>query len=77
MRNILTSSLKWIGILVILVPVAIIITLLIVPFWSWLESASGLESIGHSGPAEWCYFVIYTLLISAYSWFWFMLKKKS
>jgi hypothetical protein len=30
-------------------------TLMLLPLWRWLESAHGVEAIGHSGPADWCY----------------------
>lgn len=46
-------------VLVISAPVALLGTLLLLPFWRWLEESSGLESIGHSGPASWCYVVVY------------------
>ena len=29
--------------------------LLLLPLWRWVEGATGIESIGHSGPAGWCY----------------------
>jgi len=32
-----------------------VLTVLLVPLWSWLEAGTGIESIGHSGPASWCY----------------------
>ena len=36
-------------------------TLLLFPFWSWLEAVSGIESAGHSGPAGWCYLLVFLL----------------
>jgi hypothetical protein len=47
------------GVLVAGLPVAIVATLLLLPFWSWLEAHFGIESVGHSGPAEWCYLATY------------------
>ncbi|NNE48261.1 MAG: hypothetical protein HKN37_16535 [Rhodothermales bacterium] len=41
------------------VPLALAISLLLVPFWKWVEEQSGMESYGHSGPAGWCYAVSY------------------
>jgi hypothetical membrane protein len=38
-------------------------TVLMFPLWSWLESASGIGSVGHSGPAGWCYWFVFTLLL--------------
>jgi hypothetical protein len=25
------------------------------PFWNWFESATGIESYGHSGPDDWVF----------------------
>jgi len=52
------------AIIIISVPLSILITLLLSPFWSWLESSTGIESLGHSGPAEWCYVVTFLSLVS-------------
>ena len=40
---------------VIALPLAVLITFVLFPFWSWLEKTWGIESVGHSGPAEWCF----------------------
>jgi hypothetical protein len=45
-------------------PVAIVGNFLIFPFWSWFEETTGIESLGHSGPAEWTYFLVYGALIA-------------
>jgi len=29
------------------------------PFWGWFEERTGIESLGHSGPADW----VFTMLI--------------
>ena len=44
-------------------PAAFIITVFTFPFWRWFEAATGLESYGHSGPAEWCYWLVYGVLL--------------
>lgn len=36
-------------------PLSVMLTLLLMPFWRWFEAGSGIESVGHSGPAAWCY----------------------
>jgi hypothetical protein len=46
-------------------PVAIVLGILAFPFWSWVEATSGIEAVGHSGPAEWCYAVTYALVVLA------------
>jgi hypothetical protein len=37
------------------VPVAAALTLVIWPAWGWFETRTGIESLGHSGPADWCF----------------------
>ncbi len=43
--------------------VAVVITFFTFPFWRWFEETSGIESFGHSGPAEWCYLLVYFIVI--------------
>ena len=47
------------GLTVVAVPVALAATLLLYPVWSWLERTTGIESVGHSGPAGWCYLAVW------------------
>ena len=42
---------------VISLPLGIILTIVLLPLWSWVEATTGIESVGHSGPADWCYWV--------------------
>jgi hypothetical protein len=51
-------------IIIISVPLSIVVTIVLSPFWSWLETSTGIESLGHSGPAEWCYLVIFLILVA-------------
>jgi len=44
-------------------PAAFVATVLTFPFWRWLEERFGIEAYGHSGPAEWCFWVVYGLLV--------------
>jgi len=60
-------TLVLLAIAVIAGPSAVIVTVLLSPLWRWVESTTGLESIGHSGPASWCFVVIYILsLLTGY-----------
>ena len=45
-------------------PVAVILTFMLSPFWGWFEAVSGIESMGHSGPSDWCFIVIYVTLVA-------------
>ncbi len=57
----LTRLVSIVALLLALLPFAFLITLLLVPFWRWLEGNFGIEAIGHSGPSEWCYLLVYLL----------------
>jgi hypothetical protein len=45
------------------VPLATVTTLLLFPFWSWVEATFSVEAVGHSGPADWCYWTAYVLWV--------------
>ncbi len=36
-------------------PGTALLTLLLTPLWAWVESRTGIESLGHLGPADWCF----------------------
>jgi hypothetical protein len=60
----LRLGLKVLGIVLISAPVSIVITILLLPLWSWIEASTGIESVGHSGPDEWCYLAIFIVVIT-------------
>ncbi len=49
-------------ILLVCIPLSLVATFILMPLWSWLEARYGIESVGHSGPAEWCYVAVYAIL---------------
>jgi hypothetical protein len=51
------------AVLVIAVPLTLIVTFLLYPLWSWLDVIAGIESLGHAGPANWCYESVYLVLV--------------
>lgn len=51
------------GIIVLDVPVAFVLTMMLVPWWSAIERRTGIESLGHSGPATWCYSLVYACVV--------------
>jgi len=57
-------------------PVAVVLTVIASPFWSWFEGQFGIEAYGHSGPAEWCYLVSYSLLIAICAMIWVRCRKR-
>ena len=62
MKAVIRHSLVSLVLLAVCLPAAFIATLLLSPLWSWIEATYGIESIGHSGPAEWCFYVVYGIL---------------
>lgn len=46
------------------VPAGPALTLVLYPFWSWWEATTGWESVGHSGPADWCYLATWAVLLA-------------
>lgn len=40
-------------------------TVLLIPFWRWLEATTGTELSGHSGPSGGCFIAIYLLILAA------------
>ena len=47
------------AVLVVCMPIAFLITMLLIPLWSWIEATYGIGSIGHSGPSDWCFYLVY------------------
>ena len=64
-------------ILVVTFPVAFMITIITFPFWRWFEETTGIESFGHSGPAEWCFWLVYLLFISVAGIVWLTFRHQS
>jgi hypothetical protein len=66
------------AIAVVNLPIAGIGTLLGIPFWRWLEESTAIESMGHSGPAGWCFVAVYVLTtgVSLACWGWTGLRAK-
>ena len=65
MGHALRLSLKLLGVVLIAVPLSIVTTILLFPMWSWVEASTGIESVGHSGPAEWCYAAVFLVIAAS------------
>ena len=52
-----------IGVLLVSLPMSAVLTLAMLPVWRWLEARYGIESVGHSGPADWCYAVMFVTCV--------------
>lgn len=57
------TFLAFILLAIVSAPVAIITTILTLPLWRWIESTFTIESVGHSGPAGWCYITSYIIIL--------------
>lgn len=44
--------------LVLAVLAGVLLTFFLWPFWDRFEQLTGIESLGHSGPADWCYVIV-------------------
>jgi hypothetical protein len=68
----------FIGLAVCLVamPIAVLATIVFMPFWSWLEATVSIEAVGHSGPAEWCYLFIYVLVVTGAGFIWSTIRRQ-
>ena len=64
LRRLSLRALAVAGILVACLPLAALGTFALTPLWRWTESALGIESIGHSGPAGWCFLATYAACLA-------------
>ena len=53
-------------IFILSIPLAIAVTLFTFPLWRWFEAMTGIEAYGHSGPAQWCYLLVYGLIVAVF-----------
>ena len=54
-----------IGLIVLLgVPVTFFATIALLPLWSAIERRYGIESVGHSGPADWCFWTVFAIYLA-------------
>jgi len=55
-----------IGLVVLVgVPVTFFATIALLPLWSAIERRYGIESVGHSGPADWCFWTVLVVYLAA------------
>jgi hypothetical protein len=46
------------------VPVTFFATIALLPLWSVIERRYGIESVGHSGPADWCFWTVFVIYLA-------------
>ena len=50
----MTGAIALIGI-----PITFAATFALLPLWSMIERRYGIESVGHSGPSDWCFWLVF------------------
>jgi hypothetical protein len=68
-KGVIRLSLTALGLLALAVPASIVTTIALFPLWSWFERYTGIESMGHSGPADWCYLAVFLTMALAIAFF--------
>ena len=46
-------------------PITFLVTMALLPLWSAVERRFGTESVGHSGPAAWCFWLVFLIYFAA------------
>ena len=64
MKRWIVRFLVVLAILVISMPPAFMLTIALLPLWSHIEATYGVESVGHSGPADWCFELTYVFVVA-------------
>jgi hypothetical protein len=74
------TALRYVALLAALlatsVPLSVLLTLVLMPFWRWLEATRGIESVGHSGPAEWCFVAVFLTSFVVLGWVGVLLARR-
>jgi hypothetical protein len=69
MRKVVTVGVSLLAVLALSLPLAFAATFMLWPVWSWAELDLGIESIGHSMPAGWCFGATYAAItVPMVSW---------
>jgi hypothetical protein len=53
-----------VGIVALSLPVTFFLTMVLMPVWSEIERRWGIESVGHSGPAGWCFIAVFVCVVA-------------
>lgn len=76
MKERLIGAFQGIILCIVAMPVALVVTILLMPLWSSLESSMSVEAVGHSGPAEWCYLFVYVVVMAFAGFVWSRLERR-
>jgi hypothetical protein len=53
-----------VGIVALSLPVTFYLTTVLMPLWSEIERRWGIESVGDSGPAAWCFLAVFACVVT-------------
>jgi hypothetical protein len=62
--------------LILALPVSAIVTWVLLPLWDGLERTFGIESVGHSGPADWCYWATFCGVVLLMGTVWIIMWRR-
>ena len=62
--------------LILALPVSAIVAWVLLQLWDWLERTFGIESVGHSGPADWCYWLTFCTVVLLISTVWIIIRRR-
>ena len=52
-----------VGVLALCIPLAAAMTLALIFFWDWVARTYWIKATVHSGPANWCFELVYALWV--------------
>ena len=65
-RAALRVALGALAVIVLAIVPSAVLTILLLPLWSWIEARFQIESVGHSGPADWCFVATYAVVLAVF-----------
>jgi hypothetical protein len=63
MTRLLRGLAVWVPIVVLGLPATFFLTIALLPLWGAIERRYGIESVGHSGPTDWCFWAVFLLYL--------------
>jgi hypothetical protein len=64
MKRVARRGLVAFAVVLACLPAAFVVTLLLMPLWSWIEATYGIEAVGHSGPSDWCFWAVFGVMLA-------------
>ncbi|HEX7977745.1 MAG TPA: hypothetical protein VF461_04040 [Gemmatimonadaceae bacterium] len=77
MRHIWHRLAMVVAIVVMGVPFTFAATFALMPLWTMIERRYGIESVGHSGPSDWCFWVVFGVYLCLAAVVWVRLRRSA